>query len=623
MSSNIRDEQNNSTERELAGIGLAFKICQLINAVPKTENMISLYRLLFLVSLFLELLVQGFSERYGYANTGRKTIASRKRLMKGKEDYIQNSGTKSDGGSDDAPSTSKMGNDDPGENSSKSTGSDDKGTSIRKSKGGNDDDHKPDENSAPPQDDTQNNFPDPKPPEKKSGGQDPGTQNADQQGSASSGEAVSIPKQGEIHNRAASTDTSTAPAMKHYAQEPAVQQDSKIKSNETPQLISDSTSMLKASQESATVKTFSRNPSFVNPSRSAKPFSAPSSAPTLMLQVSPRIENVLMEFDNCLVLSNSSLHVWQDVTMRFVKTAMLINLKANYVEFSALDVNIFYGRQIIPGSSKENYSSVIALPGQERSLQLDEPSPLDILFDVVVLLRSHDHALNFTSYFIDTLNTKQKLVAYLKELSSFGDEAFGAINSVTVEIGGNNIARPDPLILRAQPANESYIIIELVGGAAAGACLLLVAATFTYFTCKMKTISSRPTKISSNAGVSNESIEVENNACQKVVENEDTNELYIEIDASSDDISTLGDVLTETSAIFEESTVRLSVIESATIFKEHMSGKDLPSSLEEKSSTSTAPVERFYISADSVPSVEGSLEPMFNPSLLRDFNADC
>lgn len=596
-----------------------------------------------MVSCFLTLLVQGFSERY--ANTGRKTtITSRKRLLKGKDDDSQNSSTKSDGGSNDTPKTSKKGNDDLGENKSESSSSDDDGSPIRKSEGGNDDDHKPSEKSTPAthqkrdtQDDMneadpaltgeQNHFPGPKPPEKSSDEQDPGTENADQQGSVSSGDAAPIPKQGEIHDRASPSDTTSA--VKQDAQEPAkaaVQQDLKIKSDATPHLISDSTSIPKTNQESATTKTFSRKPPSANPSKSAKPSIAPSSAPTLMLQVSPRIKNVLMEFDNCLVLSNSSLHVWQDVTMRFVKTAMLINLKANSIEFSALDVNVSYRNQFVPGSSKENSSSATALLGQERSLQLDELSPLDILFDVVVILRSPYHGLNFTSYFIDTLNTKLKLVAYLKDLSSFGDEAFGAINSVTVEIGGNNIARPDPLILRAQPANASYIIVALIGGAAAGACLLLVAATLTYSTCKMKIISNRPATFNSNAsnvGVSNEPVEVDNNATQKDIEKGDTNEVYIEFDASSDDISTLGDVLTETSAIFEESTVRLSVIESATIFKKHMSGKDLSSSLEEESSTITAPVERFYISADSIPAAEGSLEPMFNPSVLKDFNADC
>lgn len=88
--------------------------------------------------------------------------------------------------------------------------------------------------------------------------------------------------------------------------------------------------------------------------------------PTLLLQVSPLIKNIAMMFDNSQHLGNSSLQVWQDITVRFVTKSMTNNLKATGIGFSDLEVDIYSPRQRSPLSSNDNSSSTAVPTGKKR-----------------------------------------------------------------------------------------------------------------------------------------------------------------------------------------------------------------------------------------------------------------
>lgn len=399
-----------------------------------------------------------------------------------------------------------------------------------------------------------------------------------------------------------------------------------------------------------------------HPTITTKPSSPPTFSPTLTLQVSPVIKNIVMMFDNCQHLGNSSLQVWLDITARFVTTSMSINLKATGIDFSDLEVDICSPRQRIPLSSNDNSSSTAVPTGNKRVLQQSELSPLDILFDAVIKLRSPDHAPNFASYFITTLDTKPKLDAYLTDLSSFGDVAFGAINNVTVKIGGKSIARPDPLILQAQPVPLMNAALTASATAVASFFLLVAIATFRCLTLRKKNASKELTK--------------DNKSQAKVAD-----EMYIEFSHPHDDVSTLGGIWTQTSQRFDDPTVGPKFIICGTDFQNYLNGEsncdinanspcgdmvdfkadasDNPSKniqcysthqvkadgsdlIPPKHSPSTSTLcehiiiviknaaavhplllTRFYTPAESPPAPEVSVEPTFNPASLKYSDQYC
>jgi len=269
------------------------------------------------------------------------------------------------------------------------------------------------------------------------------------------------------------------------------------------------------------------------------------------MQVSPVISDVVMRFDDCPKLGNSSMQVWQGVTTRFVSNMMLISLRATGMNFADLAVGIHFRGQTAPQIG--NSTRKISVYSNRRSLQAHQLSPLDILFDVLIKLRSSDREHDWTSYFINTLNTKPKLVAYLKELSSSGDAAFGSINNVTVEIGGYDIAKPQPKIIQSK--HVPSIHVALIACVVAGALIVTAVALFTI---NMFVFSSEKKK--------------KDSVSHFIPEPPYDIEISLE---SPGDVSTLGGIWTlQSQKKYEDPTIGESTIKCTTKYQSYISGTD-------------------------------------------------
>jgi len=277
--------------------------------------------------------------------------------------------------------------------------------------------------------------------------------------------------------------------------------------------------------------------------------------PTLTLQVSPVISNIVMEFDDCPKLENSSIVVWRDVTARFVNKSMSTNLMYNYgVQFSDLRVKIMFKNQLGPWFRNDTNSTAY---GNSRYLQT-QLSPLYMFFDVVIKLRSPVQQHDWQSYFIDTLNTKEKLVAYLKELSSSGDDAFGSINNVTVEIDGKSIAKVQQSTDNEGKEPFGGIGLIIVCASAAAAVVAITAIMFIIF--RRKRATNKPND--------------ENNRKADKHDAEDDG-MYIEVEHATDDVSTLGDMFGSTwqsHQKFDDPTVGESTVKCNTVYQNHLLG---------------------------------------------------
>ena len=257
-----------------------------------------------------------------------------------------------------------------------------------------------------------------------------------------------------------------------------------------------------------------------------------------------------MKFDDCQKLENSSIAVWKRVTTEFVADSMSTNLQKNGMEFSDLRVKITYKTQLGPWSFPKNSTNSTA-DGSSRYLQT-QLSPLNLFFDVLIKLRSTNHQHDWQSYFIGTLNTKEKLVSYLKQLSTSGDDAFGSINNVTVEINGQSISQ-------VQQIPESQVEKSLVGtglilvcASAATAVAALTAIMFIIFRRKK---AANPKKEYNSEGDRVASID---------------DDIYIEIEHKMDDVSTLGNMFGNnygSEQKFEDPTVGESTIKCNTVYQ--------------------------------------------------------
>ena len=280
----------------------------------------------------------------------------------------------------------------------------------------------------------------------------------------------------------------------------------------------------------------------------------PSSSPSLMFQLSHVISDVVMKFDDCQTLGNSSLQVWREVTTSFVRSAMSINLKASGTAFSDLEILIDYKNQTTHhvGNSTRKAS---VYPNQ-RSLQTHIFSPLDLFFDVVIKLRSTDNEHDFMSYFSDTLNTKSKLIAYLKELSSYGDDAFGTINNVTVEIGGYNIARSKSKKFSSTqlPSVKVSLLIGVV--VAVFFIFAITAFGFCYFKKKLGLSEIVPPTNDDATG-------------HKVK----SDEVYISVQHANDDVSTLSGIWTlRSKKKYDDPTAGESTIKCTKTYQNYVHG---------------------------------------------------
>lgn len=317
----------------------------------------------------------------------------------------------------------------------------------------------------------------------------------------------------------------------------------------------------------------------------------PSSSPSLMFQLSHVILDVVMKFDDCRKLGNSSLQVWYEVTTSFVRSAMTINLKASGTAFSDLEILIGYKNQIThhDGNSTRKAS---AYPNQ-RSLQTHVLSPLDLFFDVAIKLRSTDNEHDFMSYFSDTLNIKSKLVAYLKELSSYGDDAFGTINNVTVEIGGYNIARPKSISF---PSTQlpSFKVALLIGVVVAVFFIIAITAFwFVYFKKKLGLSDIEQPTNDDATGL-------------KVLSRSD--EVYIAVQHASDDVSTLSGIWTlRSKKKYDDPTAGESSIKCTKTYQNYVHG------IGENRDSSSNKEELFFknnknsVDVTATPSSEGCL----------------
>ena len=341
------------------------------------------------------------------------------------------------------------------------------------------------------------------------------------------------------------------------------------------------------------------------------------------------IHNVIMTFDNCLTLNNASLTVWQDVTTSFVKKAIFINLKASEVLFTDVEVGIDYRSQIVPESPTK--ISSIAPYGHERASELNQLSPLYILFNAVIKLKSLDQRHNLTSTFIDALNTEPKLVAYLKELSSYGDPAFGTINQVMVDFSGTATPRVDSFFPRKSSCKKSFL--KIIGlSAVASFCLgIAIMTTFRLRHFGKRSICEESIK-GSSVDIS------QNDMSQKVIMGHD--HMCIEV-AYDDDVSTLGDFWTQTNEMFDDPTVGDCTIKCATVFQNYMNGNDddsvtvlskhPPSCItvadytirDDFSVISASTTKKISVSGDSLPEPETSPEPNYGSTMLRYSETDC
>lgn len=301
------------------------------------------------------------------------------------------------------------------------------------------------------------------------------------------------------------------------------------------------------------------------------------------------------------------------------------------MQFSDLRVKITFKTQLGPWSFLKNYTNSTA-HGNSRFLQ-SQLSPLNLFFDVVIKLRSPDQQHDWQFYFIDTLNTKDKLVAYLKELSSSGDSAFGSINNVTVEIDGQSIAQvqqiPDTEVKKAFGGTG----LILVCTAAAAAVVALTAIMFIIF--RRKKTPDKP----------NEEINVKANK----IDAEDDG-MYIEVEHAMDDVSTLGDMFGSTwqsQQKFDDPTVGESTVKCNTVYQNHLLGNVVDNGGKRSLIVKRHPSPNPYSSAaedDIVISKEGvESSPPFqassrkkhetssanlataklNPSTRRDFETVC
>jgi len=319
------------------------------------------------------------------------------------------------------------------------------------------------------------------------------------------------------------------------------------------------------------------------------------------------------------------------VTTRYVQQAMTLDLFNSGMQFSDLKVVLTFRSQLGRWQTAKNTTNTTSSSKatSTRFLQANQLSPLNIFFDVLIKLRSPDHTHDWQAYFIDTLNTQEKLDAYLVQLSSSNDPAFNPINNASVTIDGQNIAQVQESV--GTPVSEKSNTGLILGIAAAAAVVAVTAIGF--IACRKK-------------GNSGSSTIDYNNDDGKVVTDDDG--MYIEVEHTHDDVSTLGDGFIgnwQSQQRFDDPTVGESTIKCDTVYQNYITGNAANTKSQRfarnpsKNPYAGVTDDDVVISKDgieSTPPFQGSSrssqesvsagtlpEPNVNPTVARDFETIC
>ncbi len=200
---------------------------------------------------------------------------------------------------------------------------------------------------------------------------------------------------------------------------------------------------------------------------SSEQFTSPSS----ILQEG-RITDVVMVLDDCPLLNEESIQIWENVTANNIKVAMTLTTIESVNSFDNISVIVHFLNQ-----SNSNYSfdaTVNNIIGGDVGCGGSSQSPLVIQFDGVVSFYSPSLDHNLSNYFVSAFGNNKEGLDYLVQLQSSGlVEPNSRIKRVALILNGVEILQTAlKMTNRNQRLSTEF---SFLGIGLYSICLLLIA----------------------------------------------------------------------------------------------------------------------------------------------------